>query len=396
MKNLLFLSSLLLASCSAVAQNQYTIDGRVANAPDGLKVYLQDTQWPDPHMVDSTVIQNGRFMFKGKLAGPDLHRIIIDKTPKGEKTSQRNWLMSSFYLENSPISYAGNLDSLPTFYYKRDRVVAQPRITGSATENQAAALRESLAPLGKQLTAVNKQYTDEFHIPAMEGKFNTPVGIKLAKQEWALNDQLRERKMAFIKANPKSVVAYDQANYFLSGMFVDMTVKQIEELQAAVAKGWAGTPRLAAFNEKAEKAKRTAIGTKYQDFTLTTPEGKAVKLSSYVPKDKYTLLEFWASWCGPCRAEIPHLRNVYETKGKNFQIVSISFDEKDADWRKAMKEEGMVWPQLVDTRGFEGDIAKAYGILGIPFSLMLDKQGRIMRVEMRGAYLDATLQDLKI
>jgi thiol-disulfide isomerase/thioredoxin len=304
--------------------------------------------------------------------------------------------MSSFYLENSPIRYAGNLDSLPTYYYKRDRVVAPPRITGSATENQAAALRASLAPLNKQLAAVNKQYTDEFHIPAMAGKFNTPAGIKLARQEWALDEQLRQRKLAFIKANPKSVVAYDQANYFLSGMFVDLTVKQISELQAMVEKGWAGTPRMAAFNAKAEKSKLTAIGTKYQDFTLTTPEGKQVKLSSYVPKDKYTMLEFWASWCGPCRAEIPHLRNVYDTKGKSFQIVSISFDEKDADWRKAMKEEGMVWPQLSEPKGFEGEIAQAYGIQGIPFSLMLDKEGRILRVEMRGAYLDATLQDLKI
>ncbi|WP_190242663.1 TlpA disulfide reductase family protein [Hymenobacter lapidiphilus] len=396
MKNLLLLTAALLTTGAALAQGQYTIDGRVANAPDGLKVYLQDTQWPESNMVDSTVMKNGRFAFKGKLASPDLHRIIIDKTPAGEKTSQRNWLMSSFYLENSPIIYAGNLDSLPTFYYKRNRVVAQPKITGSATENQAVAFRQSIAPLSKQLAATNKQYTDEFHLPSLEGKFNTPVGIKLAKQEWALDDQLRQRKLDFIKANPSSVVAYDQASYFLGGMFVDMTVPQISELQALLEKGWAGTPRMAAFNAKAEKAKRTAIGTKYQDFMLTTPEGKQVKLSSLVPKGKYTLIEFWASWCGPCRAEIPHLRNVYDTKGKSFQIVSISLDDKDADWRKAMKEEGMIWPQLVDPKGFEGDISKAYGILAIPFSLMLDKEGRIMRVEMRGAYLDATLQDLKI
>ena len=107
------------------------------------------------------------------------------------------------------------------------------------------------------------------------------------------------------------------------------------------------------------------------------------------------MLEFWASWCGPCRGEIPHLREVNKHyKDKGFTIVSISIDEKEQAWKKAMKEEGMVWPQLNDRGGFKGESVKAYNISGVPYCLLLDKEGKIIKVGLRGASLDAALEDI--
>ena len=117
-------------------------------------------------------------------------------------------------------------------------------------------------------------------------------------------------------------------------------------------------------------------------------------LSQYVPKGKVVKLEFWASLCGPCRAEIPHLKHLNETKADQFSIVSISLDENLASWKKAMKEEGMIWTQLVDDKGFEGEIAQAYNIFGIPHSLVLDEEGRIRKVGLRGAYIDACIEEM--
>ena len=132
-------------------------------------------------------------------------------------------------------------------------------------------------------------------------------------------------------------------------MYVRITPEQITELEGLVNKAWPNTAKAEEFNKMAEVGKRIAMGAKYPDIELTNKEGKKVKLSEYVPEGKYVMLEFWASWCGPCRAEIPHLREVYkEYKDKGFEIVSISIDRKDEDWKKAMKEENMVWTQLND------------------------------------------------
>ena len=138
-----------------------------------------------------------------------------------------------------------------------------------------------------------------------------------------------------------------------------------------------------------------AVGTKYSDIELVNPDGKKVKLSEYVPEGKYVMLEFWASWCGPCRGEIPHLREVYkEYKDKGFEIVSISIDRKDQDWKKAMKEENMVWTQLNDPGEFEGPVTQVYNIMGVPTCILLDKEGHIFKTDMRGAQLDAVLEEI--
>ena len=107
------------------------------------------------------------------------------------------------------------------------------------------------------------------------------------------------------------------------------------------------------------------------------------------------MLEFWASWCGPCRGEIPHLKHVWkEYKDKGFDIVSISVDEENKDWQKALREEKMDWPQLNDPKGVQGPAQQVYNITGVPACILLDKEGRIYKTDTRGAYLDAELENL--
>lgn len=390
---LLIISTTL--ALAAQAQKGFTINGKIDGKADGMKVYLRTPGWTEPpKTVDSAIIKNGRFTLKGAVAVPAQHILVIDRTPKGEKSSEKNWLATLFYLENSPITYAGHIDSLPTYYYNSKRVAKPPVIKGSATEDESAAFKASLTPLRKALGEVDKEYLEVYHKPALEGKFNTKEGMELAKKETALNKEVEAIKWKYIADHPKSVVAYDQAMNYFMGMFVELTVPQIDSLVALVAKGWAGTPQMEKITAAAEKAKHTAIGTKYQDFELVTTEGKKVMLSQYVPKGKYVMLEFWASWCGPCRGEIPHLREVNKHKAENFELVSISLDDSEADWKKAMEEEAMVWTQLADLKGFEAEIAKAYNIMGIPFSLLLDKEGHIIEVNVRGARLDVALENL--
>lgn len=388
---LLILTGLFVSG--AMAQDGYTIRGSIIGDADGMKVYLRDNDWYDPKTVDSAVIKDGTFLLKGKVDYPALYSLVIDKTPKGAPSSERNWTMSRFYVENSNITFTGNIDSLPGYFYSQ-KPVQQAIIEGSATETESKEFKKSLEGLRKAQAALSEQYMKLYHLPALEGTFNTSTGMALVKAQNIVAKEIEAQKWNFIKEHASSPVAYDEAYYYLIGMYVDLTAEQIDSLTRMVAKGWGNTPRMEAFRKAAEKAKRTAIGSKFQDFQLLTPDGKKVRLSEYVPEGKYVMLEFWASWCGPCRGEIPHLREVNKKKSDNFQIVSISLDEDDAEWKTAMKEEQMIWPQLVDYKGFESEIAQAYNIMGIPFSILLDKEGRIIDVNLRGAALDVALEKL--
>jgi len=395
LKSILFsLSIFVLASCSTSPKG-YTLNGKVRGDADSLMVYLEEVSFPEPKIVDSTKIVNGEFNFKGTLEFPTLYRVIIDRTPKGEASSERNWLASNFYLENSTIEYSGHVDSLPTYFYKRDREVQPPVISGSATQDQLIAYNESTSRYNKELRDIDTKYLEVYHVPSMSGVFNTQEGIDLINQQNEIVNKINDVKWNFIKSNPESVVAFDKAHEYLLDMYVRISQDQIDELVANFEPDWKGTNKFDKFKEDAEKAKKTAIGSKYMDFELLTPEGEKVMLSDYIDGKHDVMLEFWASWCGPCRGEIPHLRQVNEEyKDKGFRIVSISIDDVDSEWRKAMSEEKMVWTQLNDPKGFEGEISKAYNILGIPYALLLDKEGRIKNFEMRGASLDAQLQEL--
>lgn len=376
------------------AQNGFVITGNIKGNADGMKVYLRDNNWQNPNTVDSAIIKNGQFVLRGSVAVPALYSLIIDKTPKSAPSSEKNWLMSRFYIENSNISFSGNIDSLPTYFYNSRRAVKPAIITGSKTEDESIAYKKSIEGLRKAYAVLDEQYLQLYHMPALEGKFNTKVGMALIKAQKIISKEMENFKWNYIAQHPSSVIAYDEAYNTLNGMFISLTVPQIDSLVGWIEKGWKGTPQMQALKADAEKAKKTALGTHYQDFELQTPDGKKVMLSQYVPKGKYVMLEFWASWCGPCRGEIPHLREVNKHKADNFEIVSISLDEDDAAWKKAMKEEAMVWTQLVDPHGFESKIAQAYNILGIPFSLLLDKEGRIIAANVRGAALDVALENL--
>lgn len=389
--------SILICCASLLACQQkpegYVINGNIAGKSDGMKVLLIDEFVYPPVVLDSTIIQNGKFQFTGKIELPHQYQLVIDKTGEGEG---ENMLASRFYLENSVISYSGHIDSLPTYYWSRDNSRKAPVIKGSATEDLYQQYQKQTAEINKKASELEKQYMEVYHLPSLDGIFNSKEGIAIAKEQAKVSKEKEIACWKFIEQHPESVVAYDLACLFLEGMYVNLTVPQIDQLTDIIVKGWSNTPTMTEeFKAKAEKAKEMALGVKYQDIELMTPEGKMVKLSEYIPKDKYVMLEFWASWCGPCRGEIPHLRHIYQDyKDKGFEIISISVDEKKADWEKAMKEENMVWKQLCDPTGFDGPVAKVYHITSVPTCILLDKEGRIFKTDMRGASLDAVLQDL--
>lgn len=395
MRKLFAVLLLALGSLSnGQAQQSYHIEGRIAGESDGYKVYLIEQKFGKEEVkLDSAVISDGKFYFEGTVDRPDFHRIVIDRTPKGQGSNPRNFLSNTFYLENSTITYSGHIDSLSTYFYTAGRIPAE--IVGSATQDEYNRYRQSIKRYTERLGDLDRTYNEVYHMPSLKGEFNIAEGIELAKQMNELNEKGRQAKIDYIKENASSIIAYNEAQLFFYMLDMELTVEQIDELISAVKSGWGGTPEMEEFMQLAEQGKKTALGATYMDFELTKPDGTKARISDFVKPGQYTLLEFWASWCGPCRGEIPHLRQVYhDWKDKGFELVSISIDENDKHWKKAMEEEGMVWTQLNDPNGFEGDMCQSYGIMGIPYAIMVDDTGKIVRFGMRGAFLDAALDEL--
>lgn len=400
MKKLTLLAAVaLLAGCQPGAGPGYTLDGVLTGgeAPTGM-AYLQ-RQMPDGQMVstDSATITDGKFSLKGHVDRPQMYTLRIDLRTDPTESVRGKVFASHFYLENSPITFEGNLKTLPGVFYDPERPLEAPVIKGSATEDFYARFRANIKPVSDSLAVIDRRYWEEYTAPMMNDKEHkhdyTEVGVALVKEEARWRKELQEKTLAFIRENPSSVVAFDQLVALFSDFTVNYSGKQIDEMRSWVADAWTGTPQLAALDSIVSRIKPVALGEKYADIDVQTPDGKTVKLSSLIPEGKYVMLEFWASWCGPCRAEIPHLVRVHE-KYKDFNIVSVSVDEKEADWQKAMKEERMTWTQARITGGIMGEEMKKFNITGIPMCMVLDGEGRFYRTNTRGAYLDAFLMEL--
>ena len=189
-------------------------------------------------------------------------------------------------------------------------------------------------------------------------------------------------------------VATILANNLLNSTRSEMTVEEIDGLMNGFAPALQNASMMGDVKKTAERMRCVARGVTYHDIVLKNLKGENVRLSEYVKPGAYNMLEFWASWCSPCRGEILHLRHLYEVCGKDFNMISVSIDERDTDWKKAVQEEGMQWHQLCDQKGRKGPVVIEYQVSGVPYCIVLDPEGKIVCGGVRGAELDVVVQDL--
>lgn len=390
-KALLLFAALCLFACQQKKEEGFTIQGTLKGEAEGGKVMLQTIMEYPPVTIDSTVVKDGKFTLKGKIDSVAMYALVIDiNEPGTAEPDYHNKVFSErFYVDNSDITFEGDVATLPAYYYNPERT-GKAIIKGSAPQDLYEKFNAEKKDVVAQLIDLGDRYSKEYIIPGLEGKDSTSRGIEIVKAEKPLKSKVREMTLKFIKENPSSVVALDEISAIINGYGMSVTATEIDEMMALVQGPWAGTKQLEALQTMAAKSKKLAIGEKYLDAEFLDPKGEKVKLSSLIPEGKFVMLEFWASWCGPCRGEIPHLVKVHN-KYKDFEIISISVDDKDSEWQKAMKEEGMVWKQLRNPKGLKGAVQDLYNISGVPTCLLLDKEGRFYKTNMRGAYLDEFL-----
>lgn len=393
MKRLLLICGAAALLCACHPKG-FVLDGSIDNA-EGAKVSLIDASTQQE--VNNARIENGKFRMEGSVDAPGRYILQIDTndpdTPSDKADAQKIFA-TDFYLENSKIAISADTRTLPTIYWQEGRVTEPALVTGSRQEELRRALDERRKEVNARLNGLYKRMSEEYYIPLEEGRAEEArkAGVEIVRAEQQAQDERTQIMIEFAREHPEAAVSFDEISYLMGGL-TSLTAAEVDEYLAILAPAWEGTPQFEQLKGLAGMTKRLAVGEPYIDCEFYNLDGEKVKLSTVIPQGRYVMLEFWASWCGPCRGEIPHLKHIREVY-PDFDIVSVSVDDKDADWKRALKEEKMDWVQLRDEGFTAGKAFSEYQVMGIPCCLVLDPQGRFYKVNMRGAYLDAFLQEL--
>lgn len=384
----------LLCSCQPKG---FVIDGTLDNA-EGAKVVLVKQLPREELRLDSTVVEGGKFRLEGRVETPDRYMLEVNLNAEGTPMEEMDYdkmFKADFYLENSPVTFEADVNTMQGYFWNPDRKIVPPVIKGSAEQERSEQLDACRSKVTAELKDLSKQMVDSYYkLIGGDEKIDVDKCIGIAEAEQKAVAERNKITLDFVREYPGAAVSFDEVSYlFGEGTVSSFTAAQIDEYMAVLEPAWKGTEKFEQLKQQVEKAKKLAIGEKFVDCEFYNLAGEKVKLSSVIPEGKFSMLEFWASWCGPCRGEIPHLKHVREVY-PDFDIISVSVDENDSDWQKAVGEEQMNWVQLRD-EGFEnGNAMKLYGVMGVPCCIILDKEGRFYKTSMRGPYLDAFLRDL--
>lgn len=370
----ILINIIILGGCNH--SPKFEVKGTFQNAPDSTVIYLG---------MDSTYIINDKFSFQGTVPHVELMTL---KVATVNEYGYPDFKGTRIWIENHPIQIACPWDSLTSIYQYNKNI----NISGSPLNNQFQDYLAQLASI-PSFDKLWEEYIQVYLMPAMKWKgVDIERGKELIQQINAIKNQKFQAAVDFVRINHTSPIALEILTDVMEGQ--SFTITEAKELIQSLDSSLMILPAYQQLIKQFNLFTTTAKGAKYTDLTLTNLDGKSVQLSTLIPQNQYILLEFWASWCKPCRAEIPHLRHVAKDYKDRLAIISISLDEKENEWKKAIKNENMNWTQLNDTASWNGQAASLYRITGVPFSLLLDPNGNIVAGELRGAELDVVLDQI--
>ena len=353
-----FLFSVVLISSCSTPGNHFEIRGNMDGISDGWVVLAKvadNTLQP----VDSVMSKNGAFNFEGTIEAPEVFYLHF-------KTDNK---YKSFFLEPGSIAISGNPE--------------KPEITGSENQALLDQFNDSLVKFDELMREISMQY----HEAQMAG--NVDIIAQLEAQFGAIENQINQYMIDFVKQHSAQSVA----PYILISNSYNFSLEQLTHIRAALDPSLQSTKYVTALDEQIAKIEKVAIGKPAPLFSQADTAGNMVSLSSF--QGKYLLIDFWASWCKPCRGENPNVVSAYlKFRDKNFDILGVSLDRSNEQWLQAVKDDSLIWTHVSDLKYWDNEASQLFAVNSIPANFLIDPQGIIIAKDLRGEDLHAKLAEL--
>ena len=346
----------ILAFClTACHSNGYKINGTTEGLSNGDTLFLtRDMQTGEP--CDTIVIKDGKFSLSGETDSTLLCMVYSDL---------HNEINCPFFLEPGNITI--HLSDQP----------GNSRVSGTTCNEEWQKLNDSVMVIGKEINQIAEHIYGN-NLPQAEQQ----QGIAQIEQ---LNKRFADVVVKTAEKNIDNEFGYFVLTYYPEELIDNATrARLIKALPAEMRK----RPAIQEIEKTITAAEKTGEGATINDFTQTSIDGSTMSLLEEVKKNKVTVIDFWASWCGPCRQEMPFMVEMYQQlKDRGFGIIGISLDSDRDAWLRASGQLGVSWPQMSDLKGWENAIAQHFNVTSIPHTIVVDQKGKILRRGLRGEAL---------